>query len=130
MLPKIVEALKTDPTGWYKANKLNPALVAWYGHSPARRLDEATPDQHQRDSAAQEEHSTGGGHRDSMAMTERDQSRQRWTHFATTGLGLWPASSPLLFRIQDADSVPSRGAPVTEGGETGVQGRGRDVRGK
>src|SRR3546814_19579579 len=85
MLPKIVEALKTDPTGWYKANKLNPALVAWYGHSPARRLDEATPDQHQRDSAAQEEHSTGGGHRDSMAMTERDQSRKRWTHFATLG---------------------------------------------
>src|SRR3546814_18610173 len=51
MLPKIVEALKTDPTGWYKANKLNPELVAWYGHSPARRLDEATPDPHQRDSA-------------------------------------------------------------------------------
>src|SRR3546814_9259703 len=75
---------------------------------PARRLDEATPDQHQRDSAAQEEHSIGGGHRDSMAMTERDQSRKRWTHFATIGLGLWLASSPLIFGIADADSVASR----------------------
>src|SRR3546814_14683797 len=80
---------------------------------PARRLDEATPDQHQRDSAAQEEHSTGGGHRDSMAMTERDQSRKRWTHFATIGLGLWLASSPLIFGIADADSVASRVATVT-----------------
>ncbi|MCV5960092.1 hypothetical protein OFO30_32415, partial [Escherichia coli] len=34
-LPKIVEALKRDPPGWYKANKLNPALVAWYGQRPS-----------------------------------------------------------------------------------------------
>src|SRR3546814_13169774 len=80
---------------------------------PARRLDEATPDQHQRDSAAQEEHSTGGGHRDSMAMTERDQSRKRWTHFATIGLGLSLASSPLIFGIAHADSVARRVATVT-----------------
>ncbi|MBW3560848.1 MAG: NAD(P)-dependent oxidoreductase, partial [Proteobacteria bacterium] len=30
-LPKMVEALRRDPPGWYKANKLNPAVVAWYG---------------------------------------------------------------------------------------------------
>src|SRR3546814_11224828 len=38
-LPKMVAALKRDPQGWYKANKLNPALVAWYGQrtvTPAR----------------------------------------------------------------------------------------------
>src|SRR3546814_6359049 len=33
-LPKMVAALKRDPQGWYKANKLNPALVAWYGQRP------------------------------------------------------------------------------------------------
>src|SRR3546814_4755019 len=30
----MVAALKRDPQGWYKANKLNPALVAWYGQRP------------------------------------------------------------------------------------------------
>src|SRR3546814_12165909 len=48
-----------------------------------------------------------------MAMTERDQSRKRWTHFATIGLGLWLASSPLIFGIADPDSVASRVATVT-----------------
>src|SRR3546814_20424966 len=48
-----------------------------------------------------------------MAMTERDQSRKRWTHFATIGLGLWLASSPLIFGIAAADSVASRVATVT-----------------
>lgn len=28
-LPGIVKALQRDPVGWYKANKLNPAVVAW-----------------------------------------------------------------------------------------------------
>lgn len=34
-LPAMVAALKRDPQSWYKANKLNPALVAWYGKRPA-----------------------------------------------------------------------------------------------
>jgi nucleoside-diphosphate-sugar epimerase/uncharacterized membrane protein len=37
-LPKMVAALKRDPQGWYRANKLNPALVAWYGKRPASRI--------------------------------------------------------------------------------------------
>ncbi|WP_201860725.1 NAD-dependent epimerase/dehydratase family protein [Microvirga soli] len=35
-LPKMVAALKRDPIGWYKVNKLNPALVAWYGQRPSQ----------------------------------------------------------------------------------------------
>lgn len=38
-LPKIVAALKRDPVGWYKTNKLNPALVAWYGQRPSAAPD-------------------------------------------------------------------------------------------
>lgn len=34
-LPQMVAALRRDPTGWYKTNKLNPALVAWYGQRPS-----------------------------------------------------------------------------------------------
>src|SRR3546814_11352537 len=40
-LPKMVAALKRDPQGWYKANKLNPALVAWYGQRPVTPRSEA-----------------------------------------------------------------------------------------
>ncbi|WP_230534300.1 NAD-dependent epimerase/dehydratase family protein [Microvirga roseola] len=40
-LPKMVAALKRDPTGWYKANKLNQALVAWYGQRPSQGHDKA-----------------------------------------------------------------------------------------
>lgn len=35
VLPKMVEALRRDPQRWYRDNKLNPALVAWYGKRPA-----------------------------------------------------------------------------------------------
>src|SRR3546814_5859878 len=32
-------ALKRDPQGWYKANKLNPAVVAWYGQRPSPQAE-------------------------------------------------------------------------------------------
>jgi nucleoside-diphosphate-sugar epimerase len=115
-LPKIVEALKADPTGWYKANKQNPALVAWYGHTPARHVDEDPANQDRPGPASHEGHATAGeehGHDDDMAMMERDEAHKRWTHFATIGLGLWLASSPLIFGIADAGSVASRVATIT-----------------
>ena len=115
-LPRIVAALKADPTGWYKANKLNPSLVAWYGHTPARHLDEDAANMNQSRPASHEGHATAGDehdHRDHMAMMERDEARKRWTHFATIGLGLWLASSPLIFGIADAGSVASRVVMVT-----------------
>lgn len=42
-LPKMVAALRADPQGWYRANKLNPALVAWYGKRPAKGAGESGP---------------------------------------------------------------------------------------
>ena len=76
-LPKMAAALKQDPAGWYRTNKLNPSLVAWYGQR------KPPPD---------------AGHRmDPMAMMDADARRTRWAHFANIGLGLWLAASPLAF---------------------------------
>src|SRR3546814_13024339 len=52
-------------------------------------------------------------HRLTHSVPPRLSSELRWTHFATIGLGLWLASSPLIFGIGDADSVASRVATVT-----------------
>jgi nucleoside-diphosphate-sugar epimerase/uncharacterized membrane protein len=115
-LPKIVEALRADPTGWYRANKLNPALVAWYGHTPGHRMDGATGHDGGHPPAAPQDHASGAaasGHHDHMAMMERDAARTRWAHFANMGLGLWLASSPLVFGIADASSVAGRVVAVT-----------------
>ena len=119
-LPKMVEALKRNPTGWYKANKLDPALVAWYGQAPIRRKDEAPAEsaageREHAESAQQDEHdgmAIAGGH-DHMAMMEEDERKKRWAHFANIGLGLWLASSPFIFGIADSASVPEAVSAVT-----------------
>ena len=126
-LPKMIEALKKDPFGWYQENKLNPALVAWYGQAPvqptekkkAAEADEgatAKPDEH--------DHAAMGDH-DHMAMMEEDKRKKRWTHFANIGLGLWLASSPLIFGIADSASVPEAVRAVTiERGLPSIEWRG------
>jgi nucleoside-diphosphate-sugar epimerase len=119
-LPGIVEALKKDPAGWYKANKLNPALVAWYGHTAAHPKDKRSapePAAHGEHAVAAGEGqdgrmATNGGH-DHMAMMEEDERSKRWTHFAIIGLGLWLASSPFVFGILDPASVPEAVRAVT-----------------
>jgi len=118
-LPKIVEALKKDPAGWYKANKLNPALVAWYGQTPAQPKDEATAEHAGHNGHAEPSNeserdhmATAEGH-DHMAMMEEDERKKRWVHFANIGLGLWLASTPFIFGIVDSASVPQAVRAVT-----------------
>ncbi|MFC4172438.1 NAD-dependent epimerase/dehydratase family protein [Microvirga sp. GCM10011540] len=141
-LPKMVTALKRDPTGWYKTNKLNPALVAWYGQRPSQAL----PTEHgtgpqppgpakahaahdhaamghgkapaPEPAAAKEPHAghggmpASGGH-DHMAMMEEDAGRTRWAHFANMGLGLWLAASPLVYDAVTSESVGAAVRAVT-----------------
>ncbi len=102
-LPKMVEALKRDPTGWYKTNKLNPALVAWYGHAPKDRADKRRPEQPMSKEA---------GH-DHMAMMKEAEARTRWAHYAVIGLGLWLATSPFVLGIADLGSVSNAVVAVT-----------------
>ncbi len=107
-LPKIVEALKADPTAWYKANKLNPALVAWYGHMPAHKIDDEAKHEQPKNAGGGHHHAMSGNGHDHMAMMAEDERKTRWTHFAVIGLGLWLASSPLVFGIAEPGSVPAR----------------------
>ena len=124
-LPKMVEALKRDPPRWYEANKLNPALVAWYGQRPGHSL----PGEHEEHDQRGTGHMTvpapadGSGHRhadeeakgepamdragghDHMAMMAADARKVRWAHFANIGLGAWLAASPLVYDAVTSETV-------------------------
>jgi nucleoside-diphosphate-sugar epimerase len=121
-LPKIVEALKRDPVGWYRSNKLDPALVAWHASTPEAAADKtpigsaeaaaqggAETHQHQDQGAA----ALSGC--DLMALMDRDEQRASWAHYATIGLGLWLATSPFVLGMADAASVPDAVSAVTSG---------------
>lgn len=120
-LPKIVEGLKKDPVGWYKANKLNSAVVAWEAKGsavPANGEDASSKDDDGCHSAVDGgTHSTGmkhaGGGDQLMALMDRDEQRANWTHYATIGLGLWLATSPFVFGIADPSAVPDAVEAVT-----------------
>ncbi len=119
-LPKILDALKKDPVGWYKANKLNSAVVAWKDNDspvPATDRDAQTNDKGGPQApnggnphSSVMEHAGGD---QLMALMDRDERRAGWTHYATIGLGLWLATSPFVFGIADASSVPDAVAAIT-----------------
>lgn len=132
-LPRIVEALKRDPVGWYKANKLNPALIAWYGKRPSPKTPETT--RAEGSSAAARggamDHAAMGhagegkadagrggmasmGGRGRMAAMEADARRTRWAHFANIGLGLWLAASPLVYDAVTEETVSATVRAVTQ----------------
>ena len=129
-LPKMVIALKRDPTGWYKTNKLNPALVAWYGQRPApgdpqpgkdgsvsaggRKPAEAGMDHAVMGHADQASGQGGRGGYHHMALMEEDARRTRWAHYANVGLGLWLAASPLVYDAVSSETVSATVRAVTE----------------
>ena len=142
VLPRMVDALKADPQGWYEKNKLNPHLVAW---SVKKSRPNATPDLEDhgggamaltahagQDAHADQAHAASrgahvmvdepaapdaaahhAGHGDHMAMMDRDERRARWAHYANIGLGLWLASSPLIYDAATSQSVATTVLSVT-----------------
>ena len=137
-LPKMVAALKRDPTAWYKTNKLNPALVAWYGQATNPRTDTGGKDEASgpmpmsrgaHDDAAvgrggaRRSHTSTAGY-DHMAMMEENTQRTRWAHFANVGLGLWLAASPLIYDAMTSETVSATVRAVTiERGLPAVESR-------
>jgi len=121
-LPRIVAALKQDPVGWYKTNKLNPALVAWQSQPPAQGHD-AGGSQGTSHGGMSHAHGIGAaadtcaipgmGDHDHMAMMEDDARRTRWAHFANMGLGLWLAASPLVYDAVTSETVGAAVQAVT-----------------
>ena len=138
-LPEMVAALKRDPQAWYKGNKLNANLVAWYAKHGDAAAPAATapapgqPEGHGHGSgtsshaaAAAADHRSGShsrkaddghgkphDHGDPMALIARDERRARWAHYANIGLGLWLASSPLTYDAAAADSVGAAVRAIT-----------------
>ena len=136
-LPAIVAALKRHPRAWYRNNKLNENLVAWDEepeaelagsghHQPAAAagtggIDHGGMDHSKMDHAAMG-HGSGaavaamsdhGGHGDHMALMDRDERRARWALYANIGLGLWLASSPLIYDSMTTQSVGEAARFVT-----------------
>lgn len=126
-LPKMAAALKRDPAGWYKENKLNPAVVAWYGMRPAPSKEPKPADgkahdgQHQghagmghmADSRAPDHAGGMTDHDAHMAMMASDERKTRWVHFANIGLGAWLAASPLVYDAATGEAVSAAVRAVT-----------------
>lgn len=103
-LPKILAALKRDPAGWYRENRLNPALVAWYGQRPAPPADQGGRESRPKKEPAASERGMAMGP-DHMAMMEADEKKVRWVHFTNIGLGLWLAASVFVYDAMSAATV-------------------------
>jgi nucleoside-diphosphate-sugar epimerase/uncharacterized membrane protein len=100
-LPGMIAALKADPAGWYKANKLNPAAVAAEQVAKAQNEENAKPETHH---AMRE-------HMQHMRMMHFDML---WVHFLTMLLGLWLATSPFVFGTFGTDTFSDAVMRVTE----------------
>lgn len=129
-LPRIAAALKRDPTGWYKANKLNPAVVAWYGQRPAPPTPAEEGGESGMDGgeevaghAREGGHDEMGGHDHAGMMAEEARST-RWAHFTNIGLGLWLAASPLVYDAMAPHTVgPAVQAVTVERGLPPIEWR-------
>jgi len=87
-LPIMIEGLKADPPGWYKDNKLNPAVVA----AADTELQEAVERQPASDHPAVQA---------ADAEVEREHRRMLWAHLANVALGLWLVVSPFAYGLFD-----------------------------
>jgi nucleoside-diphosphate-sugar epimerase/uncharacterized membrane protein len=85
-LPKMIAALKTDPVGWYRTNKLNPARVA------SEAVQKAEGKQQKMDPAE---------HREMMRKHAEEMHAMHlatlWPHILNIGLGVWLATCPFVF---------------------------------
>lgn len=88
-LPRMIDALKADPTGWYRANKLNAAKVAGRGAKARQRAKEFHADQENM----KPEH---------MAAMSSMSEQMLWAHFLVVILGIWLVTSPLQFALFDS----------------------------
>ena len=87
-LPRMVEALKTDPASWYRANRLDAAKVAGHG-GEAKEKSKAV---------AAELSKTKQSHVDEMAAMHWEML---WPHFLVIMLGAWLLTSPFQFGLFD-----------------------------
>lgn len=78
-LPAMIGALRQDPAGWYKRNKI--PLPVWLEDTP----DHTAP--------------TPGVIAEYHALDRLEHQKTLWCHFANAALGLWLISSPFIFGL-------------------------------
>jgi nucleoside-diphosphate-sugar epimerase len=100
-LPKMIDALKSDPPGWYRTNKLNPARVA---------ADRISRGEHQAmDPVAHHE----------MMREHAKGMRQMhfgmlWVYFLNVLLGAWLVTTPFAFGTFGQDAFSDAVMRVTQ----------------
>lgn len=80
-LPRMVESLKSDPTGWYKANGV-PAPAWVSGASELGRNAEDLRSRHE-------------------TRIKSEHQDNRWAHMVNMGLATWLITQPLLINVQE-----------------------------
>jgi hypothetical protein len=80
-LPRVAAALKEDPAGWYKANKITPP--SWVTEASSLGTNPET---------------LNARH---VEKTRSEHCANRWAHFVNMGLGTWLVTQPLLIGIQE-----------------------------
>ena len=80
-LPAMIAALKKDPAGWYKANRLTP---------PPEIAEAADAGEHPEQLRARHEAKVRGEHRG-----------DRWAHFTNIALGIWLVTQSPMIGIEE-----------------------------
>jgi nucleoside-diphosphate-sugar epimerase len=80
-LPAMIAALKKDPAGWYKANKLTP---------PPGIAEAAEAGRHPEQLRAQYE-----------AKVREEHRGNRWAHFTNIALGIWLVTQPPMIGVEE-----------------------------
>ena len=95
-LPKIIGALKSEPAGWYRANKLDPAVVA--AKTPSKPETQTMEHAHASTDKMVEHHKMMREHEHMMGAEHRGTL---WAHFVNILLGVWLITSPSLLGLFD-----------------------------
>jgi nucleoside-diphosphate-sugar epimerase/uncharacterized membrane protein len=87
-LPTMIAALKADPTDWYQANKLNPAVVAGAEEELRDVVERQPPADHPAVQAVDTE-------------LAQEHGSALWAHVANIALGSWLLASPFAYGLFD-----------------------------
>ncbi len=89
-LPKMLDALKADPVGWYQANQLNSSRVAAEGVEAQEGANLHTEEEPQAGHA-------GHDHSDMSKQMREGHFKMLWVHWMNILLGAWLLASPFAF---------------------------------
>jgi len=101
VVPKMTKAVRADPPGWYRDNKLNAAQVAAARADVQGEKEGMNPDEH---------HKMMRHHVEAMRQMHLEMI---WVHFLNILLGAWLVTSPFVFGTFDQTSFPEAILRVT-----------------